>query len=102
MKKIFLMLAKIFMLVVWGVLLLNLIQPFAGSMHIALNVMGIFMLLMHGLQVLMLTKLSAGQISLTTKEKLSIWLFGSFAMADLKDKIMQQIQAKSADKTDTK
>lgn len=94
MKQFFIFIAKIFMICVWSVILVNLVHPFPGSMSIALNVMAIFMLFMHGLQVLMLTKLSGGKIELSKTEKLSIWVFGSFAMFGLKEKILNTLEQK--------
>lgn len=94
MKRFFITLAKVFMICVWIVVAINLINPLPGSMHIALNVMAIFMLFMHGLQVFMLTKFSGGKIQLSNKEKASIWIFGSFATFSLKDKLLNELQPK--------
>lgn len=89
MKKVIQLLAKGFMLLVWGVFIANLIHPFPGMAYVALNIMAIFMLLMHGLQsVLFSTALAEGK-TLSRWEKISIVLFGTFALLDLKDKYLK-------------
>ena len=89
MKKVFNLLAKTFMLVVWAVFITNLIQPFPDVAYIALNAMAIFMLLMHGLQSSLFSSALGEEISLTHWEKVSIILFGTFSLLDLKNKYLK-------------
>ena len=89
MKKVFNLLAKGFMLLVWGVFITNLVQPFPGAAHIALNVMAIFTLFMHGLQSLLFSTALAEGVTLNRWEKVSIMLFGTFALLDLKNKYLK-------------
>ncbi|OEF26113.1 DUF1145 domain-containing protein [Vibrio rumoiensis] len=90
MKKIMHIVAKLFMLLVWGVFIANLIQPFPGLTHVALNVMAIFMLFMHALQSLLFSGDALGKdVKLTRWEKFSIFLFGTFALIDIKNKYLK-------------
>ncbi|MBD1576445.1 DUF1145 domain-containing protein [Vibrio sp. S11_S32] len=87
MEAIFTIFAKLFMLVVWGVFITNFIQPFPGITHIALNVMAIFTIFMHGLQSLLFSGNALGpDVQLTRWEKISIFIFGTFALIDIKNK----------------
>ncbi|MFV0575784.1 MAG: DUF1145 domain-containing protein [Vibrio sp.] len=88
MKKLLNVLAKVFMLVVWGVFISNLVHPFPGIAHIAMNVMAVFMLFMHGMQSLLFSTALAKDVKMTAWEKFSIVLFGTFALLDLKDKYL--------------
>ncbi len=89
MKQVFLILAKLFMLLVWAMLIFNFIQPFPGMMAVALNVMAVFMLFMHGLQSLLFSGALGQQMSLTKWEKWSIFIFGTFALIDIKNKYLK-------------
>ncbi|MGO2498515.1 MAG: DUF1145 domain-containing protein [Vibrio litoralis] len=89
MKKLLNLLAKAFMLLVWAVFITNLVQPFPGMAHIALNVMAVFTLFMHGLQSLLFSSALGEGVALTRWEKISIVLFGTFALLDLKNKYLK-------------
>ncbi|WP_105903000.1 DUF1145 domain-containing protein [Vibrio gangliei] len=89
MKKLFNLAAKAFMLVVWLVFITNLINPFPGMAHIALNVMAIFTLFMHAMQSMLFSSALPKETTMTRWEKLSIVLFGTFALIDLKDKYLK-------------
>ncbi len=90
MKTIFTLLAKLFMLVVWAVFITNFIRPFPGIAHIALNVMAIFTIFMHGLQSLLFSGDALGKdVQLTRREKISIFIFGTFALIDIKNKYLK-------------
>lgn len=91
MKKVMNILAKLFMLVVWGVYIANVVNPFPDFAHIALNVMAIFMIFMHGLQSLLFSGNALGKdVTITRWEKFSIFLFGTFALIDIKNKYLDQ------------
>lgn len=79
-------LGKLFMLVVWAVFILNILKPFPHLTHIALNVMAIFMLFIHGLQSLLFSQALTPTVALSRWEKISIWLFGTLALIDIKER----------------
>ncbi|WP_086981885.1 DUF1145 domain-containing protein [Vibrio aphrogenes] len=89
MKKLLNLIAKVFMLMVWMVFITNLIQPFPGVAHIAMNVMALFTLVMHGLQSFLFSSALPKGVSLSKWEKCTIILFGTFALLDLKDKYLK-------------
>lgn len=90
MKKIITIIAKLFMLVVWGVFILNFIRPFPSFAHVAFNAMAILMIVMHGLQSLLFSGNALGkEVTLTKWEKFSIFLFGTFALIDIKNKYLK-------------
>lgn len=89
MKKLFNLAAKAFMLVVWAVFITNLVSPFPGMAHIALNVMAIFTLFMHVMQCVLFSSALSKETPMSGVEKLSIILFGTFALIDLKDKYLK-------------
>ena len=74
-------LGRLLMLCVWAFLLLNLFQPFPKPLNIFVNVALIFMILMHGLQLVLLrttqTK-DAPPIDRVTQAK--VFLFGVFEL----------------------
>ncbi|MBA0168436.1 MULTISPECIES: DUF1145 family protein [Pectobacterium] len=74
-------LGRLLMLGVWGFLLLNLIQPFPRPLNIFMTVAMVFMILMHGFQLLLL-KSSQPKDSPALNRALQarIFLFGVFEL----------------------
>ena len=74
-------LGRLLMLCVWGLLILNLIQPFPRPLNIFVNVALIFMVLMHGLQLAMLKATQPKDAPPMGKpEQFRIFLFGVFEL----------------------
>ncbi|EEA4281864.1 DUF1145 family protein [Salmonella enterica] len=74
-------LGRLLMLFVWAFLILNLVHPFPRPLNIFVNVVLVFMALMHGMQLALLksTIPKAGP-QMTTGEKIRIFLFGVFEL----------------------
>lgn len=86
--KILLVLAKAAIAFVWLVLLFNIVHPFPGKAAIALYIMMVFLLMMHGLQALMFLGAFGDKIKTTRWEKWSILIFGIFSLLDIRRKHM--------------
>lgn len=86
--KILLILAKAAIAFVWLVLLFNIVMPFPGKAAIALYIMTAFLLMMHGLQMLIFVGAFGDKVKTTRWEKWSILIFGIFALLDIRRKYM--------------
>lgn len=86
--KALLMLAKAAIGFVWLILILNFFMPFPGNAAIALYIMAAFLLIMHGLQMLIFIGAFGDKISMSRWEKWSILIFGIFALLDIRRKYM--------------
>lgn len=73
---------------VWLVLLINIFYPFPGVAAMALYIMTGFLLMMHGLQMLIFIGAFGDKISMSRWEKWSILIFGIFALLDIRRKYM--------------
>jgi len=74
-------LGRLLMLCVWAFLLLNLFQPFPRPLNIFVNVALFFMILMHGLQMLLLkATLPQDAPPMRRSEQIRIFLFGVFEL----------------------
>lgn len=86
--KLLLTLAKAAIGFVWLVLLINIVMPFPGNAAIALYILTAFLLMMHGLQMLIFIGAFGDKISMSRWEKWSILVFGIFALLDIRRKHM--------------
>lgn len=74
-------LGKLLMLAVWGFFIWNLVQPFPSPIKHFVNIAMIFMIVMHGLQLLMLkTMTTKDQEKLKGTDQLKIFIFGVFEL----------------------
>lgn len=72
---------RLLMLGVWAFLLLNLFQPFPNPLKIFINIAFIFMIIMHGLQLMLLrTTLAPTALALSKLTQIKIFLFGVFEL----------------------
>lgn len=86
--KLLLTLAKAAIGFVWLVLLINIVMPFPGNAAIALYILTAFLLMMHGLQMLIFIGAFGDKIAMSRWEKWSILVFGIFALLDIRRKHM--------------
>ncbi|KLV05752.1 MULTISPECIES: DUF1145 domain-containing protein [Photobacterium] len=86
--KALILLAKAAIGFVWLVLLVNIFYPFPGVAAMALYIMTGFLLMMHGLQMLIFLGAFGDKISMSRWEKWSILIFGIFALLDIRRKHM--------------
>ncbi|MBU1285312.1 MAG: DUF1145 domain-containing protein [Gammaproteobacteria bacterium] len=80
--KTFLTLGKVLTALFWGVVLANLLQPFAQPFALLLNGAGAFILLIHGLELWFFDKRIAA-CSKPTQERVQVLLFGAFQLLGL-------------------
>ncbi|WP_127959230.1 DUF1145 family protein [Serratia microhaemolytica] len=73
-------LGRLLMLGVWGFMLTNLLFPFPKPLTYFVNVALFFMLLMHGLQLLLLTATQAKSAPISGWQKGKIFVFGVFEL----------------------
>lgn len=74
-------LGRLLMLCVWAFLLLNLIQPFPKPLTYFVNVALFFMLIMHGLQLVLLRATQPEDAAkLSGSTQLKIFIFGVFEL----------------------
>ncbi|MFC3393697.1 DUF1145 family protein [Brenneria rubrifaciens] len=74
-------LGRLLMLGVWGFLVFNLIQPFPRPLNIFMTVAMVFMILMHGFQLLLLKSSPPKDTpSLNRAQQARIFLFGVFEL----------------------
>lgn len=72
-------LGRLLMLLVWGFLLFNLIQPFPKPLKYFLDISLFFMVVMHALQLMLLkTTLTKEEVKLSTVFQMRVFLFGIF------------------------
>lgn len=86
--KILLMLAKAAMGLVWGVLILNIVKPFPDNAAIALYIITGFLFFMHALQMGIFVAAFSKQFKLSGWDKISILIFGVFALIGIRQKHM--------------
>ncbi|ODP98111.1 MULTISPECIES: DUF1145 domain-containing protein [Salinivibrio] len=82
------LLAKAAIAFVWLVLIANIVHPFPGVAAMALYIMTGFLLVMHGLQMLIFLGAFGDKIAMSRWEKWSILIFGIFALLDIRRKHM--------------
>ena len=72
---------RVVMVFIWGVLLLNLVHPATKPLKYFIDVALIFIVLRHGLQVVLLkaTQTGAGP-KMTRKEEIKLFIFGVFEL----------------------
>ncbi|MGL4858325.1 MAG: DUF1145 domain-containing protein [Enterobacteriaceae bacterium] len=73
-------LGKALMLVVWCVLLLNLLSPFPKPLMYFMHIALIFMVITHGLQMLLFKASMKAQHTMTFRQQCSLFLFGVFEL----------------------
>lgn len=83
MKK-FLILGKVLAALFWGVVLANLLQPFAQPFALLLYIIGALALLIHGLELWVFDKHLAGAQK-PRQERAQVMLFGIFHLLALPD-----------------
>jgi putative membrane protein len=81
MKK-FLVLGKVLAAIFWGVVLANLLQPFAQPFALLLQLAGALLLLIHGLELWAFNK-RLGACQNPAQERVQILLFGIFHLHGL-------------------
>lgn len=86
--KIFITLAKVSMVFVWFILLINLFFPYPGKIALFLYIMTGFLFMMHALQAAIFIGAFGDKLSLSSWDKWSILLFGVFALLDIRRKYM--------------
>lgn len=86
--KALLTIAKLCFGFIWFILILNIFYPFPGKGAIALYIMGAFLFLMHGVQMLIFLGAFGDKLKLSNWEKYSILAFGIFALLDIRQKYM--------------
>ncbi len=82
--KTFLLLGKVLTALFWGVVLANLLQPFAQPFALLLHAAGALILLVHGLELWLFDK----RITTSAKpaqERVQVMLFGVFQLLGLPD-----------------
>ncbi|AJI94697.1 DUF1145 family protein [Yersinia ruckeri] len=73
-------LGRLLMLGVWAFLVLNLIQPFPSPLKYFVNVAMIFMVLMHGLQLILLKSTQPKDQPISGWQQVRIFVFGIFEL----------------------
>ncbi|PHZ27301.1 DUF1145 family protein [Yersinia bercovieri] len=73
-------LGRLLMLGVWFFLLLNLFQPFPTPLRYFINVAMIFMVLMHGLQLILLKSTQPKDQPISGLQQFKIFVFGVFEL----------------------
>ncbi|CNI92455.1 MULTISPECIES: DUF1145 family protein [Yersinia] len=73
-------LGRLLMLGVWFFLLLNLFQPFPTPLKYFINVALIFMVLMHGLQLVLLKSTQPKDQPISSLQQVKIFVFGVFEL----------------------
>ena len=75
------------MLFIWAVLLLNLIHPATKPLKYFIDVALIFMVVMHGLQLVLLKSTQMGSApKLSRKDEIKIFIFGVFELLSWQNK----------------
>lgn len=80
--KILLGLGKVLTAIFWGVVLANLIDPFAQPFALLLNLAGAVLVLIHGLELWLFNERVSGRTRLGL-ERVQILLFGIFHLQGL-------------------
>ncbi|CNL49528.1 DUF1145 family protein [Yersinia alsatica] len=73
-------LGRLLMLGVWFFLLLNLFKPFPTPLKYFINVAMIFMVLMHGLQLVLLKSTQPKDQPISRLQQVKIFVFGVFEL----------------------
>ncbi|WP_413736213.1 DUF1145 family protein [Sodalis sp. RH21] len=74
-------LGRLLMLMIWGFLVFNLVQPFPKPLKYFLDIAMIFMAVMHGLQLILLkATLTRDEPKLSAAFQGKVFLFGVFEM----------------------
>lgn len=77
--KLFLTVGKVLTALFWGVVLANLLQPFAQPFTLLLNAAGVFILLVHALELWLFDKRIAASAQ-PAQARIQILLFGVFQL----------------------
>ncbi len=85
--KWFILCAKASFILVWLILIYNIISPFQGGVAIVLYAIGAFLVLMHGIQMVIFSTTLGKTLSMTRWERWSILIFGVFAVLVIRDRI---------------
>lgn len=80
--KTFLMLGKVLTALFWGVVLANLLQPFAQPFALLLNAAGVLILLLHALELWFFDRRIAA-CPKPAQERVQVMLFGVFQLLGL-------------------
>jgi putative membrane protein len=87
LKQIFINFGRLLMIGVWGILLLNLFQPFPKPLKYLMHVVLIFTFFMHALQLLMIKSTrSPDKAKISAWQEFKIFAFGVFELMDLQRK----------------
>jgi len=84
----FITFAKVLMLLIWGLLIVNLFYPFPGKAEIVFYLLLAFVIFMHLIQLLMIYGAFAEKLRLTKSEMLQIFLFGVFKLWQIKARLL--------------
>ncbi|WP_324731308.1 DUF1145 domain-containing protein [Pseudomonas paeninsulae] len=93
--KILLGLGKVLTAIFWGVVLANLIDPFAQPFALLLNLAGAVLVLIHGLELWLFNERVSGRTRLGL-ERVQILLFGIFHLQGLSSAPAQPVSAELA------
>lgn len=85
--RFFMGLAKLLMVIIWGLLLSNLFFPFSGQISFVFYLLLGFMSVMHLLQLLLIHVAFSTKIKLTRSDALQIFIFGIFKLWQIKKRI---------------
>ncbi len=89
-------LGRIVMLVVWGFLFYNLVDPFPVPVNYFLYVAMAFTVIMHGLKVVMISALvQPNEPPVTLADKWSIFIFGIFGLLARQKKLNQYLKTET-------
>ena len=88
MTHFFINLAKLVMLVIWGILISNLHTPFPGKIAVLLYLLLGFLIFTHIIQLLAIYHVCAKKIKLTKYEAVQIFTFGIFKLWQIKKRII--------------
>lgn len=74
-------LCKILIIFIWGALILNIVHPATKPLKYFLDIALIFMVIMHGLQVVLLKATQAkSSVKMTRLEEVKFFFFGVFEL----------------------
>ena len=79
--------AKVLMVIIWGLLIVNLLIPFPGKAAIAFYFLLAFVVAMHLIQLLVVYGAFGEKLKLNKKEAISSFFFGVFKMWELRGRL---------------
>lgn len=80
---------RFLMLMIWGILVFNLMHPFPKPVKYFLDIAMIFMILMHGLQLILLKVTQPKDQPIKNWQQIKIFLFGVFELLSWQKKQLQ-------------